>query len=275
MTTVTKMTERLLAAWDGDVGAPHPAGQTLISTTTGAAGALNITWLPGGLALQDVRPVESAVYLLAGSCQRCGADRTERLVAGDAVYYPPGAARDLRAPTGRGGLILEASAGDNQARPRPGEPTHQPTAPQPGAEPADEGRPARAVAGELTGPLHQTGGFAAMDVRWIVTDVTVQARGLALATSCFTDGGGHDLHRHPHADEFFLVVSGGGDQLTSDAVMQVQRGDAVYVPAGTWHGFRASAGVTTRAVYGYLGTPSLGAAGYELLSTQQEGIGAL
>jgi|HubBroStandDraft_4_1064222.scaffolds.fasta_scaffold71891_2 quercetin dioxygenase-like cupin family protein len=213
---------------------------------------------------------ESAVYLLAGSCLRRGTGGAELMTSGDAVYYPPRAAGGLRATSGGGALTLEVSAGPQLAPSWPEAPAHQSARPpRTGNESADEGRLVRAAADRGDGALGHGGGYAAMDVNWLVTDVTVNASGIALATSVFAAGGSHDLHRHPNAAEFFFVLSGGGDHLMADGAIQVNRGDTVWIPTGTWHGFRAHSGVTTRAVYGYLGAPSLEAAGYELLSAKR------
>jgi quercetin dioxygenase-like cupin family protein len=114
--------------------------------------------------------------------------------------------------------------------------------------------------------LASAGGITAMDVRWLVTAETRGARSLAVACSAFTGAGTHELHRHPHADEFFLVLDGGGEHLTETGPVRLVPGDLVHIPAGEWHGFRTAPGVTTRTVYGYLGAPGLAGAGYELLA---------
>jgi quercetin dioxygenase-like cupin family protein len=114
------------------------------------------------------------------------------------------------------------------------------------------------------GTLREAGGFERMAVHWLATTGTVGSRRLALATSTFTPGGSHDLHRHPDADEFFLVLAGGGDHLTERGRVRLAQGDLAYIPAGEWHGFRTRPGVTTVALYGYLGAGSLRQAGYQI-----------
>lgn len=112
------------------------------------------------------------------------------------------------------------------------------------------------------GVLADTGGFTDMGVRWLATADTVGSTDLVVATSTFRADGEHGFHRHPNADEFFLVTSGGGEHLSPEGPIRMEVGDLVHVPAGEWHGFRTT-GVTT-AVYGYLGAGSLSLAGYEL-----------
>ncbi|MEK8104582.1 cupin domain-containing protein [Micromonospora sp. M12] len=78
--------------------------------------------------------------------------------------------------------------------------------------------------------------------------------------------GHHELHRHPHAEEFFMVLDGGGEHLTETGAIRMGPGDVVLVAAGEWHGYRTDPGVTTTTVYGYLGAASLDEAGYEVRS---------
>ncbi|NUT90548.1 MAG: hypothetical protein HOY78_00830, partial [Saccharothrix sp.] len=65
------------------------------------------------------------------------------------------------------------------------------------------------------------GGFTDMGVRWLATTDTLGTRGLVVATSTFAPGGHHELHRHPHADEFFLVLRGGGYHHAPDGPIRL------------------------------------------------------
>jgi quercetin dioxygenase-like cupin family protein len=114
------------------------------------------------------------------------------------------------------------------------------------------------------GILADTGGFTDMGVRWLVTSETVGSSKLVVATSVFTPSGEHGAHRHPHADEFFLVIEGGGEHLSPQGPIGMEVGDLVLVPAGEWHGYRTAGGTATTSIYGYLGAGSLQQAGYEL-----------
>ncbi|MFI9818102.1 cupin domain-containing protein [Saccharothrix variisporea] len=112
--------------------------------------------------------------------------------------------------------------------------------------------------------LDNAGGFTDMGVRWLATTATLGTRGLVVATSTFAPGGHHEPHRHPHADEFFLVVRGGGYHHAPDGPIRLDPGDLVHVPAGEPHGFATDPGTVTTALYGYLGAGSLDQAGYEV-----------
>ncbi len=108
------------------------------------------------------------------------------------------------------------------------------------------------------------GGFTDMGVRWLATTDTLGTTGLVVATSTFAPGGHHEPHRHPHADEFFLVLRGGGYHHAPDGPVRLDPGDLVHVPAGEPHGFATDPGTVTTALYGYLGAGSLDQAGYEV-----------
>jgi quercetin dioxygenase-like cupin family protein len=112
--------------------------------------------------------------------------------------------------------------------------------------------------------LDNAGGFTDMGVRWLATTDTLGTRGLVVATSTFAPGGHHEPHRHPHADEFFLVLRGGGYHHAPDGPIRLDPGDLVHVPAGEPHGFRTDPGTVTTALYGYLGAGGLDQAGYEV-----------
>jgi quercetin dioxygenase-like cupin family protein len=103
-----------------------------------------------------------------------------------------------------------------------------------------------------------------MRVRWLVCAATSGSTALVVATSTFAPDGRHELHRHASAEEFFMVVEGGGEHLTESGPVRLGPGDAVLIPAGEWHGYRTDPGVTTRTIYGYLGAASLDDAGYEV-----------
>jgi quercetin dioxygenase-like cupin family protein len=266
MTSTIELADPLRHAFAGS--APVPAQrcyQRLVGAETfaGAGGMLSAHWLPAGSGIEDVATAESAVYLLAGSAlRRTGAGGDHLMAPGDAVYYPPGAARSLRTPAENGALFLEASAAIDSAPPSPELAR---------GHAADEGHLVGAVTDDGTGTLGADGGFAGMAVRWLVDQAGAGARYITLATSAFEPGGSHELHRHRGADEFFLVLAGGGEHLTAAGPLPIGAGVTVYIPRGEWHGFHTNPGVVTHAVYGYLGASSLDAAGYELLGQAVNG----
>lgn len=245
-------------------------------TPGGARGTLSLAWLAPNSALISAGPDESALYVLAGAVvqgtavhctavrgnavhgtgaqsatrprEACGG---EPVGAGGAFYRSGGALAVLWAGPGAA-LLLEATV---------------PAAPgsDDASGPLGPALRVGSVADDGRGVLGATGGSADMGVNWLVTRSSAGSRAVTLATSTFEPGGSHDLHCHPGADEFFLVVEGGGEHLTARGPLRLDPAGLVFVPAGEPHGFRTDPGITTRAVYGYLGAASLEAAGYQLV----------
>jgi len=73
----------------------------------------------------------------------------------------------------------------------------------------------------------------------------------------------HERHRHPDADEFFIVLSGKGVIYTDDGDEPAVEGDVVFTRRGEWHGFNNTSDADVTLVWGWSGAGSLAAAGYE------------
>jgi quercetin dioxygenase-like cupin family protein len=200
----------------------------------GRHGSVEVRSLNPGEALPGGAPdVESAVVVLAGTMSGHG--------AGTALFLPPGDPVDLVAgPGGARLLLVQARAAVRAAAGR-----------------KDADRVSSAV-------LEAGGGFTDMRVRWLVSAGASGSTSLVVATSTFAPDGHHELHRHPYAEEFFMVLTGGGEHLTGTGGLRLGPGDIVLVAAGELHGYRTDPGVTTTTVYGYLGAASLDDAGYEV-----------
>ncbi|MGH3802549.1 MAG: cupin domain-containing protein, partial [Pseudonocardiaceae bacterium] len=219
----------------------------------GALGMLATLVLADGTDMPDeVLGMESAAILLRGTATWHGDERL--LHPGDGVFSPAGSPCLLTATSDSTRLLLIYG---RQVYGRQG---------NSGGMPVNAGVCWRyVVAGQQTDPtLAATGGFADMGVRWLATSDTVGSSSLVVATSTFSPAGHHALHRHPHADEFFLIVDGGGHHLAPLGPIRMGPGDLVFVPAGEWHGYRTDPDTATTAIYGYLGAGSLAQAGYEL-----------
>lgn len=202
---------------------------------TGRNGFVEVRSLDPGEALPDGAPdTESAVVVLAGTVSGLG--------DGASLFLPPGGPAGLVAGA-EGARVLLA-----RARPRTR---------VTGREGADRAS---------TAVLEAGGGFTDMRVRWLISAAASGSTAVVVATSTFAPDGHHELHRHPHAEEFFMVLTGGGEHLTETGSLRLAPGDTVLIAAGEWHGFRTDPGVTTTTVYGYLGAASLDDAGYEVRS---------
>lgn len=81
-----------------------------------------------------------------------------------------------------------------------------------GGDPRDQGRLVELVSQKLTGSQSVLVGLA-----WLSPDET------------------HLLHHHPHADEWYYVISGGSVFTVGDEVSRGGPGTALFIPAGTPH----------------------------------------
>jgi quercetin dioxygenase-like cupin family protein len=257
------MIRRTLSAWGESSQQPTHGVQWLVNRELipGALGMLMIQALPKGARLPEHQlPVAEAVtFVLSGKGRWNAGGESWPLTPGEGVFNPPGSRRAFNAEGDEDSVLLVVYGGS--ADPRDAVPQEADGVTGCGC------RIAHAV-DRGNSPLREAGGFVDMGVHWLATSQTVGTRAVVVATSTFTPGGSHELHRHPHADEFFLVLRGGGEHLTKDGPVRLNPGDLAYIPAGEWHGFRTDPGVTTRTVYGYLGAGSLSQAGYELLKEE-------
>ena len=100
--------------------------------------------------------------------------------------------------------------------------------------------------------LRSEDGWVDMDVRWLFTRETVGAEHSVFGITVFPPGSKHDIHRHPHAEEFEYVVSGHGIARVGDADVELGPGDEpVFM------------------IWGYAGAASLDEAGYIRLVDDQ------
>ena len=113
--------------------------------------------------------------------------------------------------------------------------------------------------------LTEDDGWVNLRMRWIVNEDA----GTKLGTFGYVEflsGSKHEYHTHPNADEIFFVLSGRGEARSGDETFDVKAGDTVFVPMGDVHYFRnTDEKESLKALFIYLGQPSLAKAGYELV----------
>ena len=113
--------------------------------------------------------------------------------------------------------------------------------------------------------LRADDGWVDMEVRWLVTAETVGAQQTVVGRTVLRPGSKHDIHRHPHAEEWEYVISGSAVKHVGDESVRLEAGDVVFVPANVFHGLEnASETEPVVTIWGYSGAASLEAAGYEL-----------
>ena len=78
----------------------------------------------------------------------------------------------------------------------------------------------------------------------------------------------HEVHRHPHAEEYFFVLEGSGLHLSDSEPVRLERGDLVFVRKGEWHGFANDTDEPALAIAVMGGVAHYSEAGYDLLRRQ-------
>lgn len=74
-------------------------------------------------------------------------------------------------------------------------------------------------------------------VWWMLNRDAGETAQFQMLVSEFPPGCTHPLHRHAHAGEMVYVLEGEALHLSADQEpVRLQQGDAVYIPAGEWHG---------------------------------------
>jgi quercetin dioxygenase-like cupin family protein len=112
--------------------------------------------------------------------------------------------------------------------------------------------------------LRRDEGWVDMQVQFLVDQARAGSEDLLLGWTVLPPGARHDRHRHPNADEFFIVLTGNGMIYTDDEDQPALEGDVLFTRRGHWHGFNNTGDVDVTLVWGWSGAGSLDAAGYEL-----------
>ena len=73
---------------------------------------------------------------------------------------------------------------------------------------------------------------------FIKTDPTKGSNGLAIGTQQVLAGVGIPVHRHVDMDEAFYVIDGAGTFILNDVPYPIQKGNSIFIPRNTWHGFQ-------------------------------------
>ena len=115
------------------------------------------------------------------------------------------------------------------------------------------------------GTLAAADGWIDMEVRWLITAESVGSTQTVVGRTVLKPGSKHDIHRHPHAEEWEYVLSGSAIKHIGAESVRLAAGDIVFVPADVDHGLEnASDTEPVVTIWGYSGAASLEAAGYVL-----------
>jgi quercetin dioxygenase-like cupin family protein len=72
---------------------------------------------------------------------------------------------------------------------------------------------------------------------FIMADPATGSDNFALGTQQLPKGSGIPVHRHPDKDEAFYVLEGRGTVTLNDVPHACEKGDTIFIPRTTWHGF--------------------------------------
>ncbi len=86
--------------------------------------------------------------------------------------------------------------------------------------------------------------------RMLVTAARVDANESSLGYSVFTPGAVVGPVKH-ETEEVAYVVAGSGELRLDDEAVPFRQGDAVHIPAGTWHAVANSGDVDVIMVFGF------------------------
>jgi mannose-6-phosphate isomerase-like protein (cupin superfamily) len=71
---------------------------------------------------------------------------------------------------------------------------------------------------------------------FIKVDPSRGSNNMALGTQQVPKGKGIAIHQHQEADEVLFVLEGGGFAVFGGTRTPIEKGSAVYIPRGVWHG---------------------------------------
>jgi len=86
--------------------------------------------------------------------------------------------------------------------------------------------------------------------RMLVTDARVDGNASSLGYSVFTPGTALTPVKH-ETEEVAYVVAGSGELRLDDEAVPFHEGDAVHIPAGTWHAVVNSGDTDVIMVFGF------------------------
>ena len=79
-------------------------------------------------------------------------------------------------------------------------------------------------------------------IRSLLDRTTAPVRHQSLAEATIAAGAATTRHYHPAAEEIYFLITGHGDMEIDGEHARVGPGDAILIPAGSWHQITADAG---------------------------------
>ena len=111
--------------------------------------------------------------------------------------------------------------------------------------------------------LAREDGWVEMQVQFLIDKKSAGADHV-VGWTVLKPGARHERHRHHNCDEFFIVLKGHGHIYSDLGEEPSIEGDVVYSPRGCWHGFNNTSNEDVVLVWGWMGSGSIEASGYEV-----------
>ena len=113
--------------------------------------------------------------------------------------------------------------------------------------------------------IPQRPGWEGMEVHWLADRDHGGTETTVFNVTQFPPNRAHEVHRHEHAEEYFLLLEGSGLHLSDGDPVRLEQGELVFVPKGEWHGFANDTDEPAVAVTVMGGVSHYSDAGYEVL----------
>jgi mannose-6-phosphate isomerase-like protein (cupin superfamily) len=85
----------------------------------------------------------------------------------------------------------------------------------------------------------------------LVSDELVGSERLTVGLAWLSPGEVHLLHHHPHADEWYYVISGSAEFTVGDETVRGTPGSTLWIPASTPHRIHNDRGETLEFLWGF------------------------
>jgi quercetin dioxygenase-like cupin family protein len=106
--------------------------------------------------------------------------------------------------------------------------------------------------------------FSHLEIKWLVNEVKQGAQLVGVGQTVYpSNGGTHEHHLHPDAEEVVIVMSGSGWHRVGDTIYEIGPGDVVFVPRNTPHSACCTSAEDMVIIWVLGGVSSLERAGYQ------------
>jgi quercetin dioxygenase-like cupin family protein len=107
-------------------------------------------------------------------------------------------------------------------------------------------------------------GWGGLHVWWLVDRDHGGSESTVINVSEFPPQRSHEVHRHPHAEEFLYILEGSGLHDTDEGSVRMTAGEVVFIPRNEWHGFTNDTDEPVKVLSVFGGVSKYADGGYEV-----------